>query len=68
MAATTLAIPRHLHNICQHIFGLENLKDGQFYFLNCHATCTQKVNIYLVGKILKTAAPAPSIVTPPAQQ
>jgi hypothetical protein len=34
-----LAKPRHLHNNAQLIFSLENLKDGRFYFLDCHATC-----------------------------
>jgi hypothetical protein len=51
-----------------HIFGLENLKDGRTRPQQSHATCTTMRRIYLVWKILKMAAPAPSKATPPAQQ
>jgi hypothetical protein len=62
-----LATPRQPHIKDQHIFGLENLKDGRNYDLQRHATCTTLVNIYLVWKILKMAATMICNATPPAQ-
>ncbi len=61
------ATPRHLHNIGQHIFGLENFKDGRNYDLQRNATCATLVNIYLVWKILKMAAATSCNAMPPAQ-
>jgi hypothetical protein len=46
-----LATPCHLHNNDQHIFGLENLKDGRHYLLQRHASRTTMASIYLVWKI-----------------
>jgi hypothetical protein len=46
-----LATPLRLHNNAQHIFGLENVKDGCHYLLQRHATCTTMASIYLVSKI-----------------
>jgi hypothetical protein len=46
-----LATPRHLYTEGQHIFGMENVKDGRHYLLQSHATCTTMRRIYLVWKI-----------------
>jgi hypothetical protein len=45
------AMPRHLHNKAQHIFGLENLKDGRHYSCNATPPAHGKLAYIWLGKL-----------------